>query len=114
MAFSFSKGQKLITTVPYKILSFRHILEGRNFFHGCLVIPQIFTKCLCYVCVTCGPCSITLSLFSESNKQEIIGSPPFTSLLSKDVTLTSSYFSLIFPILLIWSLNVSLCSLLHF
>lgn len=54
-----------------------------------------------------------LSLFSESDKQGIVGSVPLTSLLSEDVMLTSAYFSLVFPNLLIWSLNVSLCSLLR-
>lgn len=43
----------------------------------------------------------------------ILGSVPFTP-QSEDVMSTSSYSSLVFPILSIWSLNVSLCSRLLF
>lgn len=82
-------------------------------FHVYSVTQQIFAKLLCLYLH--DPWSMINSLLFSLRliSRGIIGSVPFT-LQSEDVMHTSSYFSLVVPILSIWSLNVSLCSLLLF
>lgn len=111
MPFSISKGQKLVNTVSYKKLVIV-ISKKERTFPVCLVSRQIFTKCLCCIRVTCGPWSVyPLSfLWAYRAGDPWICPRPLPAVWGCHAHIVLLFSS--FPILLIWSLNVSLCSLL--